>query len=266
MDLNSMYKIGWEATYGYGDILGAYCYASRVSTEKNEHINLEFWWYKDRSWYPPQNKFHPDDPESVFERLEKIKNFVKIENVKVSHKDLPEYQGNIKDRIRHSKRNHTGFKSTLWKMQKQAEDLGHIAVWTGRTNKEDLRKHSLKHWKIPVTYDEMDEYIREAEKATGKKAIYVDYRMPVDEVFDIIRTSSFCIGNDGIGNVISKNYFKPIIAMTKQPSMTKVNSGPWAFIINPKDKPDIKKCLLFNSIINKQREHIMLYKETFYNV
>lgn len=263
-----MYKIGWEATYGYGDILGAYCYSSRISHEKKERVNLEFWWYNDRPFYPPQNKFHPEDPESVLERVELIQKLVNIKKVEITHKDLPEHTGDIRQRKRFLNRNDFNWESTLWEMRDQPEDLGHFAVWSSRTNKEDYRKHTLKHWKVPYTYEEFDDFVLNMQKASGKTPIYVDYRMPVKEVFEIIRTSSFCVGNDGIGNVISKNYFKPIIVTSKDTHLSKIHAGPWAFIINKKEREyDIQKQNLANYFVNveieNQKEAINVYRKSF---
>ena len=258
-----MYKIGWEATYGYGDILGAYCYASRMQSKMKSPINLEFWWYADREWMPNNKRYHEKDAETVFERVEKIKEHVEFDDtIKITHKDLPHYKDDPRHRTRFFNKNDHSWKSSVWKTKKQPQDDGHIAVWTSKTNKDDLRKHKLKHWKIPYTYQEIEDYIRKIEFITEKKSIHVDYRMPVDEVFDIIRTSSFCIGNDGIGNVISKNYFKPIITTSKNTDLTKRTSGPWAYIINPKEYTDNEEYDM--KIIEDQYEKIDEYRSRCY--
>jgi hypothetical protein len=227
-----MFEIIWEGTYGYGDILGAYCHASRISAERKEQVQLKFIWYEDRQWTPKENKFNEKDPETVLERLNAIRNHVDMSDVIIKHENVDAYKGTEpyqKDRPRYSNRTRIyDWKYTVWDMAKEPEDLGHIAVWHPKTNIERFNRHPLRHWKEPISDKDLDEYYDYVSKETGKKIELVHYRMPVDEVFNIIRTSSFCIGHDGIGNVISKNYFKPIIVFSKQ-TLSKTTSGPWIY-------------------------------------
>jgi hypothetical protein len=261
-----MYKISWEATHGYGDILSAYCYSSRISYEKNIQVNLNWWWYPDRPFYPPKEKYL-EDPESVYERMELIKKFVDIPSNIVFTEEVrePWEKGEWAQRPKFENRKKHGWMSTTWKMKDEPCDDGHVAVWTSAKNKIDWRTHPIRQWKIPFPKEFYDEYVQLIENKTGKKVIHVDYTMPVDEVFDIIRTSSFCFGNDGIGNVISKNYFKPLIVTSKNEYLTTYeNSGQWVYVIDPKREFSIKNMKLIEQIIDIQKDEIEEYRSRCY--
>jgi len=227
-----MFEITWEGSYGYGDILGAYCHASRISHELQDQVQLKFIWYADRHWMPKENKYHIDDPETVLERANLIQNYINMGDVVVKHENVDAYKGTEpyqKNRPRYFNRKNTSdWKYTMWSMMDQPEDLGHIAVWHPKNNIDRFNKHPIRKWKEPINDDKLDAYIQFVSLTTKKEVKEVHYRMPVDEVFETIRTASFCIGHDGIGNVISKNYFKPIIVFSLQ-KLSKITSGPWAF-------------------------------------
>jgi hypothetical protein len=255
-----MYKLEWEGTYGYGDILGAYCHAGRLQNKLNESIDLTFRWYADREWIPKENKYHDDDPETVLERVELVSKHVDYENVITQHVEYPRHTGIPAERIRYVNRQDIDdWWSTTWKMKEEPRDDGHVAIWMPKTNKTRFNRHIVRHWKEPIKDSTLDSYHNYLRKE-GKKLIQIDYRMPVDEVFDIIRTASYCIGHDGIGNVISKNYFKPIVVFSKQISFSKTIAGPWAYVTRSMTND------LWNvdELIDTQKEIIDEYRSTIY--
>jgi len=264
-----MIKVKWEATHGYGDILGGYCHASRCAYQNDTEVVHEWLWFKDRDFYPPSEKYK-EDPETVLERLDLIKQYVNIDDrvtFKETHLDYTITSDDPfgRNRPRYENRMSYDWKSTVWKMADDSRDDGHVAVWTSKKNKKDWRNHPLRHWKHPFSDEWYDDFIQKIVDTTGKKVIHVDYTIPVDEVFDIIRTASFCFGNDGIGNVIAKNYFKPIFVTSKDNgSITRSTSGNWAYIIDPMKPNTIISCQNFEAIVELQKYEIEEHRSRCY--
>lgn len=264
-----MIHVKWEATHGYGDVLGGYCHASRLCYNQQTDVLHEWLWYDDREFYPPSEKYK-EDPETVLERFYKIKRYVvneqrvqfKQTHLKFDHDEINDPLG--RDRIRYKNRNF-GWEATTWKMAHEPRDDGHIAVWTSRKNKVDWRNHPVRFWKHPFPDDWYENFIETTISKTGKKIIHVDYTIPLDEIFDIIRTASFCFGNDGIGNVISKNYWKPIfVTSTNSEMLTKETSGCWSYIIDPKKPSSITNCKNLEALAELQKYEIEEYRSGCY--
>lgn len=136
------------------------------------------------------------------------------------------------------------------KLKRPSTDDGHIAVWDSSEN-----YRYPPRWKDPVHPN----CIRDLAKSAGKEIRLVNYRMPVDYVFSMIASSSFCIGYEGMGNVIAYNYRKPMVVFSESKIISRNTSGPWAHIT-----PRVTQDLIDNldSIIDEQRVKIYESEKT----
>jgi len=126
-------------------------------------------------------------------------------------------------------------------LQRTPRNEGHIAVWESSTN---LRPSP--RWKDPVHPNDILDFAN----SLGYDVMTVNYRMPVSEVFQIISSSSFCIGYEGIGNVIAYNYRKPMVIFSESKIITRNTSGPWPYVTR-KITPDLVDNI--DRIIDEQR-------------
>jgi hypothetical protein len=248
-----MSSLYWEGTYGYGDAVGAITHALR-----NDFDELVYMWYDDRKYYPPTQKYHTDDAETILERVEYInKQFVGEVNIR---HDYLKGNGDPVNRVRFvNRRNAEDWKETVWKTKEQPEDHGYICAWTSTNHKDNLKESFLTSYKDPVP----SEMIVAMLEKVDREVRYIDYRMPISEVFDSIRNSSYCVGYEGIGQVIAKNYWKPMITFSRG-IVSQTTSGPWAYITEriPDSFSDINYTV--ETIIEIQKEVIDDHRQSCY--
>ena len=109
------------------------------------------------------------------------------------------------------------------KPNNEPEDGKHIAVWTTKDNLT-----SVSSWKDPIGSAGMIGYTETLRKEYGEDIRYVSYRDDIEYVWETIRTAKLCIGYEGMGNLISQSYKKPIIVFSKNEYHSKVTSGMWS--------------------------------------
>lgn len=248
--MNSLY---WEGTYGYGDATGAIAHALR-----NNFDELVFMWYDDRKYYPPTQKYHPDDSETILERVEFIMEQF-VGNIPIRHEHRKGNNDPVK-RVRFiNRKNAKDWKETQWKTKLQPEDHGYVCAWVSINNKDKLSESPLTAFKDPVCGYKIKEHLSNLDREVR----YIDYRMPVEQAFETIRNSSYCIGYEGIGQVIAKNYWKPMITFSEG-SVSEVNSGPWGYItkVLPENTTNIN--YTFETIIEIQKDMIDEYRQSCY--
>lgn len=207
-----------EGTYGYGDIVGATAYAC-----KNHYRKICFVWFTNRKWSPPDNKYHINDPESILERTDFIVRKMS-KTMRVSHvlKD-----GEI---IRPYHTYRQRYYDTLYPFLDRAEDHGHIALWTTKYNIDDIHSHSTAKFKDPIHHDD----VMQALTVIDAPIEFVSYRDPIRNTFERIRTASVCIGYEGIGQLIAKNYYKPTITFSRG-NISKCTTGEWGLLTDTLD-------------------------------
>jgi hypothetical protein len=257
-----MYRLTWEGTYGYGDCIGAWANAGRIQNDFDKDVELTFNWYEDRPWFPPHKKYHVDDPESVLERCEGIAKHFQVDTNRITlkHARRDKWDDTISQRPRFINRYmELDWRGTTWKTAKQPYDGNYIAVWNYNKNVDNHQNDPRRRWKKPVDHDSLSKYFRYVSALSGMEVVEINYRLPMDECFDIIRGASFCIGYEGIGNLISKNYFKPIIVFSQPNGVVTNTSGPWHFRAN-----NIEDAEDFENIIEDQYEQIDKYRSRCY--
>lgn len=149
----------------------------------------------------------------------------------------------------------TQFLGRPWlKPKRESKEGDHIAVWTSQNNL------TLPFpWKDPVGWRKTEKYIENLEKE-GHKIKRVSYRDDSEYVFETIANAKLCIGYEGMGNLISQMYRKPIIVFSRNDYLSRVNSGFWALVTTEINKSlhDIDKIIklqkyVINGSINSNR-------------
>lgn len=201
----------WEATYGYGDIIGGVTHAIRHDRD------LYFNWHKDRHFYPPNQKYHPDDPETIMERTEYIISKFKCDiEIEHRHKDKMEYR--FVNRIEE-----TEWYGTVAPTVDEPEVTDTIAIWHPMNNVDRKR--------CPLSNENWHALLKILNRK-GENLEILSYRDPIDHVFETIRKSKLCIGYEGMGQLISKNYYKPLITYSDNKALSKVTGGEWSYVSN----------------------------------
>jgi len=126
-------------------------------------------------------------------------------------------------------------------LKRTPQDRGYVAIWDSGEN-----INYPPRWKDPVHPASM----WELAKTVNQDIKRVSYRMSMDYVFETIANASFCIGYEGLGNVIGYNYKKPMIIFSESSIISRATSGPWARIF-----PRVDSSLVNNidRIIDEQR-------------
>lgn len=231
-----MTELEWEGTYGYGDVIGALTNAKWQQHIMGEPVKLIVNWYTDRAYYPPTQKYHPDDPETVMERFEYIAERIGTDGIIIEHRDVV-YTGEERDRPKWKNRwNIREWYATTWEFDLPVTDEGYICIWDGQTNKDNIRQNFSTRWKDPLGEVGWHELYVQLDRV-GMPYKRVSYRQPIDEVFRTIAGSSWCIGYEGMGQMIAKCMFKPMVTFTDLKDHGAINtsrnsSGEWARLTN----------------------------------
>lgn len=217
----------WEGTYGYGDIVGAVTNAMwrYQRTGDNE---LTFMWYTERPWHPPEQHYDANDPESIIERVNYIiSSFKGTQELSIKHEVIEGKAHRFENRWKSNQ-----WWATMWDTEIQPVDDGSIVVWHPFNNVDDLRKEgSGTAYKSPMSRYTWSK-VTHALEMSGRRIEYVNYRMPIHEVFDKISKAHLCVGYEGIGQLISKSFWKPLITYSNQKKLSHVTGGPWSLIDN----------------------------------
>lgn len=223
-----------EGTYGYGDIVGAVAYAL-----KNKYKKICFLWFNDRKWCPPDTRYHKDDPETVLERTNYIVRKMSYD-IEILHFIKETF---VRPYYSYKKKHD----KTLYSFIDDPEDYGHIALWTSKYNVDQLRSDPLREFKDPIHHDK----IINALKILERPIEFVSYREPIHHTFEKIRTASICIGYEGMGQLIAKNYYKPMITFSRG-IISKSTTGKWGMITDSLDD----RIFNIEEEIKRQREII----------
>ena len=238
--VNGKLQINSIDCQGHGDVLRTLSYTKKLQEKLGERIYLrilvEKSIMKETIGILDEVNFTSDFPEPVLICVQEPLDFHQHSPIWLRHKraqSVFEWLGYPDIDLRRSPR-----------------DKGHIAVWESSKNIRPSPR-----WKDPVHPEDILEFAG----SLGKDVIPVHYRMPVSEVFEIISTSSFCIGYEGMGNVIAYNYRKPMIVFSESKIITRNTSGPWPYVTR-KITPDLVDNI--DRIIDEQRVKIYESEKT----
>lgn len=237
--------VEWEGTYGYGDIVGAITNAIRYN--KDLVIN----WHKDQKYFPPTQRYDENDPETIMERF----NFI-----------VSQYHGtvNIKHQVKEKREyrflaraDEFKWYGTIAPTVKQPEVTDTIVVWHPLNNKDKLCLDWGTQYKDTLTSQEWQTLFNLLEDET---VVQVSYRDPIEHVFESIRKAKLCIGYEGIGQVIAKNYWKPLITFSDRPELSTITGGPWSHITPRLDN----SIMNLEETIENQLRQINEYRQSSY--
>jgi len=99
----------------------------------------------------------------------------------------------------------------------------YVAIWHSKYNLEDPQE-----WKNPIGYKGIINYV----ESLNQEIKYVDYTMNLRYIIDIIANAKLCIGYEGMGQLISQSFMKPIITFSTQEYISLYNSGPWGLVVD----------------------------------
>jgi len=254
--------IEWEGTFGYGDASRAINHAmfrKHIMMEPIEGIS--FVWWADRVYGNPHIKYHPDDPESIMERVEFICNyFDTAHEFEITHQYKPPWKG----RLHHRPRESPAYECAWWATQNpfiksSPPKYKKIVIWTPANNVDDLDSDYKTSHKDPLSLDDWDNLYSVINILYEPiyEVVYVSYRDPIGVLFDHINTADICIGYEGIGNLIARAMWKPMIVFTEDNDLSALTSGPWATLLkSPTDiLMDIENEIetQYNEIVKQER-------------
>ena len=247
-------SLRWEGTYGYGDMIGAVTNAMWRLKEFDDN-ELSLIWYMDRKWWPPSDCYHPDDPESTVGRIDYIiKAFKGTHKLDIEHEFYPTTGERYVNRYKSNQ-----WWATMWDTVIEPTDDGSIVVWWPFENVDDIASDPGMSYKSPLDRETW-ERVLETLRASNRRIEFVNYRMPIAEVFEKISRASLCIGYEGIGQLIAKNFWKPMITYSNQKKLSHVTGGPWTLIDNKYNHRILSN---IDGVIREQKPKIDHCKEIY---
>lgn len=194
--------LNWGMSPGMGDVMNALNCAYRWAEEFDSSLLLNLHWPHDKD-----HKHHPEDPETIIERTDYIKDFYIPSNVEVNHitpgnpkYQLKEYRFDWFKPRKHRHVNSWGFKPETYLPTQENK----IVIWRPIFNAETPRfwKRSIPNseWELLINYF----------KTIGYEIVELCYRTPISEVTYHINTCDFIICYDGMWHYIAKNFYKPM--------------------------------------------------------
>lgn len=206
-------RIRWRGTHGVGDFMHALNVCHQYAFEQDKEIDLQMHWEHDKDFL-----YHPDDPETIVQRLEFIKGkYYLNRRVKLSHvfnSTLFHYDDeNQRHKVRflfdsehyHPIVNETPPNQWLFDPREYTDTPEkRIVVWTPYYNREQPRR--WKRWFGP---DDWEKFIRDLEKWEGWDVIELTYRTPIRDAYNQIRRARYVASYDGMWHYIARNFCKP---------------------------------------------------------
>ena len=230
---------------GYGDILRSVYYAGELAKIYNKCCKIifasptstKFWMVCPKYLKRPDRKNEQEvwnyrDDAAVVRNVLKELNLP--DNVKVSF--IHTKEGTVSDELVNT---HTtrilayqrNISVSQWlgfpdlKPKREGKEGDYIAVWTTELNRTPVRVE-----KDPVGWHTMEMYLKKLER-NGHKLKRISYRDNGKKIFETIANAKMCIGYEGMGNVISRIFRKPIIVFSKLPYLSRVTSGQCAHVV-----------------------------------
>jgi hypothetical protein len=206
-DNHGVDTIRWKTTVGIGDSMYGLniAYMRAFVNQKPTKFQLHF-------FHPKDYIHHYEDPESVVERVEYIrdrymwKDIVDVEYVYDS-KDYALYKKFYEGVTR--RKNSEMYR--YWALDptiNTAPTYNKIVLWRPTSNLSQQvanDKMLLLDWEWDRLIDRMKDF--------GYNVVELDYRTPIRDALHHIRTCECCISYEGMWHYVSKNLFKPHIVL-----------------------------------------------------
>tara|TARA_R110002153_G_scaffold35942_5_gene106591 strand:- start:26172 stop:26975 length:804 start_codon:yes stop_codon:yes gene_type:complete len=256
-----MEKIRWRGTVGVGDFMQALNVCHRYSFDHNiSPVNLEMHWEHGEDYL-----FHPDDPETIIQRLHKIHDMyyqnTRVEVTHVFDSDMFHYEDvdlKLKNRFFFDSERYdpTGSPPNDWIFHPHEfqNPQKKIVIFTPHYNKEPPR-----YWKRWLTGHDWYGII-ELLRWEGWIVKELTYRTPIMEAYEHIKECRFIVSYDGMWHYIGRNFSKPHLIPSKE-GVTSYNT-PNAY--KCKDKQEMLDFFLEENVgdsLNKLRKRAKALKD-----
>ena len=208
-----------KMTPGIGDLMLAMNIAYMRSMYLQRTVTLDLHWYHDKNFL-----YHFEDPETIIERAEYIRNFYSKDFVDVRINNIFNSSNNVllHDRYLNFVRGYSGERKQRQQIkQKMQYNDWHfrktglktvdkkIVIWTQVGNAQPprlfKRPYDRSEWNNVISIIEMQ----------GYSVVEIDYRTPISEVMYHIGTAEACLCYEGMWHYVAKNFCKPTIVLTK---------------------------------------------------
>lgn len=196
--------LNWGMTPGMGDAMMALNCAHRWSFMAREHLVLNLHWFHGKD-----HRHHPEDAETIVERVDYIKNLYMKSDVEINHVfnsnrlDLTDTYTRFdwfNPRVHRDTNSWMFDPSVLLPTNKNK-----IVIWRSLFNAETPR-----YWKRTVKNKDWDLIINNY-KEIGYEVIELCYKTPIREATYHINTCNFIVCYDGMWHYIARNFMKPML-------------------------------------------------------
>ena len=244
-----MEKVRWRGTWGVGDAMQALNVCHNYCNKNNVKVNLEMHWEHDDN-----HLTHPDDPETIIQRMEWIHTQYHRQNdVVITHvynSDLFP-SGNLNpDKDKHRfyfdsksfRPNSAPPNDWIFKKSAFIKSPKKVVYWTPVHNSEPPRR-----WKRFLTNDDWYDIIK-LLSGEGWIPVELTYRTPIDEAFKEIQEADIVVCYDGMWHFIARNFAKPMFV----PSWEGITNYNTPNAVKRKNREEVKK--FFNKFPKGVRE------------
>jgi hypothetical protein len=232
---------------GYTDMLRSLAYAEEISKKTNQYCKVIFRSVKNVllghvdshiDWEDPEWKgrskdevmWTSDDDKNVLVdilREFKVSDRIRVCFVPSSHElyteDEPYFTLMVRPLRAWAVTNWLGVPTLQAK--RGTSEGNYIAAWTTELNHTPT---SAK--RDPVGSEGMEEYLTNLEEM-GFVVKRISYRdLGSEKIFETIAGAKLCIGYEGLGNMISRLYRKPLITFSKSKYLSRLTGGQWCLV------------------------------------
>jgi hypothetical protein len=209
-----MIDIQWKGKVGYGDIVSPICYAHNLSYKLGERVDLTFRWDSDCT-----KKIHPSDPETLWERASYLfskctKDRTNVNLIHKFNKPLSINHTNYDWDIIGGDRFHN-----YWVPVKENKNESNVIVVNSTDNNVMSLSQYGKSWKDPIADNWL--YLVVSLKEQGFEVVTVDYRTPIDYLYNTLLTAKGFIGYHGTAAWVARMTHTPSILFSQGGSLTK---------------------------------------------
>jgi hypothetical protein len=231
---------------GYGDVITTLTYYFQASYVANSPIQINL-----RSVYA--DAIDRNNAESAGDRARAIFDMFDTSFIDVDLKIYQDSQYDIDEWHYGPIRSSTPFRTFWMTKEKSIDDNKTVAVWLPNKlpkDKIDKKQHmSVEQWNRLVSWCDSQYDVK-----------FIDYDTPIENVIEWIRTCHFCAGYEGIGQFISKQFFKPILTFSKYKGPALNHGGTWSEVYTSRifDHRYLKS---IDTMIDEQQKEIRYVQE-----
>lgn len=218
------YEIITQNSYGYGDIIRAVAYASLIKRKVLKDVSVR---YVVDPVIEKSLQMQNTSAQTYIDSI--LEHYINPIRYEVEHCSIRKYATKYTRLFRKEHAEIVGKELGYPKLmtRDQSFNLGYLCVWTPWNNLVPVA-----HDKMPINKNIFNDFI----KTLDIPVKMVDYRMPIDYVFQTIRHSKMCLGYEGLGQQIAYHYHKKMITLSNWEQVSRNTGGPNSIITNDLEK------------------------------